>query len=235
MQTVAAPRRQLERGAYARGEQTRSRIVASALRIFGERGYDQTSTRTIAAAAGVTPPALQYYFGGKEGLHRACAQFIIDRALQALAPAFAQAERAIASRSRSAARAALRGILDTLTDALMTAGSDSWSRFVTRGKLDGAGPAMPMIRERVGLPLIDRTAQLIGVLQDENASHPLNRLRALILLAPINWIHANREGVLTVLGWRSFSDQRLDLLKGMLPIQARTPTRRRRQRADTPI
>src|SRR5580704_5764986 len=84
-------RRHPEDGGYARGEETRARIVATALRVFGEEGFNKASTRQIAADAGVNPPALQYYFGGKEGLHRACAQHIIDRVMSIVSPALTAA------------------------------------------------------------------------------------------------------------------------------------------------
>src|SRR5579872_3918533 len=125
MQVVPVPRRQLERGGYARGEETRARIIAVALQIFGQQGYDHSSTRQIATQAGVNPPALQYYFGGKEGLHRACAQFIIDRAQAVMSPAFGRAARALEARNRAEAVAALCELLDALTDALTAAGSES--------------------------------------------------------------------------------------------------------------
>src|SRR5208282_5007115 len=115
MNNVPIPGGQRERRGYARGEETRARIVATALRIFGEYGYDQASTRQIAAKAGVNPPALQYYFGGKEGLHRACAQYIIDRALPRLQPVMSGAR---AAGKAEAAFDALAKLLDALTDSL---------------------------------------------------------------------------------------------------------------------
>jgi AcrR family transcriptional regulator len=224
MQVVPVPRRQLERGGYARGEETRARIIATALRIFGQQGYDHSSTRLIAAQAGVNPPALQYYFGGKEGLHRACAQFIIDRAQAVMSPAFSRASRALLARDRREAVTALCDLLDALTDALTAAGSESWSRFIARGKADGAGPAMPMIRERIGLPLITMVASLVG-LATACADDELNRLRALLLLGPVNWIHANREGTLMLLQWREFDAGRLALLKQTVRAHVRAALR----------
>src|ERR1700722_805203 len=114
MNTVLTPGRQLERRGYARGEGTRPRIVATALRIFGEHGYDQASTRQIAAEADVNPPALQYYFGGKEGLHRACAQFIIDRMLGIISPALTQARELKPAARREQAIDALCAVLDSM-------------------------------------------------------------------------------------------------------------------------
>src|SRR5271155_2203804 len=103
-------------GGAPRGVETRARIVAAALQVFGEEGYARASTRHIADAAGVNPPALQYYFDSKEGLHRACAHFIIDRMAQTLRPAMAVAAEAAASGDRPRMLGALCDLLDVLVD-----------------------------------------------------------------------------------------------------------------------
>jgi AcrR family transcriptional regulator len=53
-------------GGYARGEETRERIVDAALTMFGERGFEGASTRDIATVGGVKASALPYYFDNKE-------------------------------------------------------------------------------------------------------------------------------------------------------------------------
>ena len=88
MSETSSVRRRPDRGGYARGEETRARIIEAAVRVFGNEGYERASTRQIAAEAGVNPPALQYYFDSKEGLHRACAEFIVARMREALGPVF---------------------------------------------------------------------------------------------------------------------------------------------------
>jgi len=55
-------------GTDPRGEDTRRRILETAIEVFAREGYEGTSTRELAAAAGVNLPAIQYYFGSKEGL-----------------------------------------------------------------------------------------------------------------------------------------------------------------------
>jgi len=49
---------------------TRTEIVATARRLFAESGYDKTSVRDIAAAAGVDPALIRHYFGSKAELFR---------------------------------------------------------------------------------------------------------------------------------------------------------------------
>ena len=51
-----------------RAEQTRAAIVAAALHLFRERGYEAATMRAIADRAGVSTGNAYYYFGSKEEL-----------------------------------------------------------------------------------------------------------------------------------------------------------------------
>ena len=57
--------------------ETRQSLILTALQLFGEKGFEATTTREIAAAAGANIGSISYHFGGKEGLHAACAEFIV--------------------------------------------------------------------------------------------------------------------------------------------------------------
>lgn len=59
------------RHARSDGEQSRERLLHSALALFAEHGYAKTSTRQLAEAAGTNLAAISYYFGDKAGLYRA--------------------------------------------------------------------------------------------------------------------------------------------------------------------
>ena len=50
---------------------TRNRILQAARELFAERGFDGTSIRMVASRAGVSDPAVHYYFPGKYDLFRA--------------------------------------------------------------------------------------------------------------------------------------------------------------------
>lgn len=51
-----------------KGEETRDRIHAAALSLFRKKGFDATTMRDVAAAAGVALGAAYYYFPSKEAL-----------------------------------------------------------------------------------------------------------------------------------------------------------------------
>ncbi|MGX9891472.1 TetR/AcrR family transcriptional regulator [Streptomyces sp. NPDC002276] len=53
---------------------TRDRILAAAREEFSERGYEKTSVRGIAKAAGVDPALVHHYFGTKEQVFEAAIE-----------------------------------------------------------------------------------------------------------------------------------------------------------------
>ncbi|WP_431235611.1 TetR family transcriptional regulator [Mycolicibacterium psychrotolerans] len=59
------------------GEATRSRILAEARSQFGERGFERTTIRSIASAAGVDPALVMHYFGTKAELFAAASRLAI--------------------------------------------------------------------------------------------------------------------------------------------------------------
>lgn len=65
MSTTSAPQ------SRPRGEQTRRLIVDTALELFREQGYERTTMRAIAAAAGVSVGNAYYYFESKDHLVQA--------------------------------------------------------------------------------------------------------------------------------------------------------------------
>ena len=52
----------------SKSEETRARIMDAAMELFRERGFDQTTMRDIAAAAGVATGAAYYYFDSKDAI-----------------------------------------------------------------------------------------------------------------------------------------------------------------------
>ena len=84
-------------GGYVRGDETRLRIIEAAIESFGEHGFEGASTRDIAARAGVNAPALQYYFENKEGVYRACAEYIADASWETFEPVVTHAAEVLSN------------------------------------------------------------------------------------------------------------------------------------------
>ncbi|RMI31377.1 TetR/AcrR family transcriptional regulator [Nocardia stercoris] len=59
---------------------TRAILLDTARKLFADNGYDRTSVRDIATAAGVDPALIRHYFGNKDGLFRATMGWPFDPA-----------------------------------------------------------------------------------------------------------------------------------------------------------
>lgn len=93
-----------------RAEQTRAAIVGAALRLFRETGYEATTMRAIASAAGVSTGSAYYYFGSKEEL-------LQEFYARSNAEHAAAARAVLAAETQFAPR--VRGTLRALIDVLM--------------------------------------------------------------------------------------------------------------------
>lgn len=69
-----------------RREQTKLKVLASACRIFGENGYDNTSLDAIARDSGLTITPVYHYFGNKLQLFAEVNNVMEQRLLDLMAP-----------------------------------------------------------------------------------------------------------------------------------------------------
>jgi AcrR family transcriptional regulator len=78
-----------KQGRRAGSPQTREAILAAARTLFASHGYDGTTLRAVAAAAGVDVALSSYYFGSKADLFAAALELPVSPA-QALGAVLAQ-------------------------------------------------------------------------------------------------------------------------------------------------
>lgn len=56
---------------------TRARIRDAAIDVFGQQGFT-AGVRTVATRAGVSPGLVNHHFGSKDGLRRACDEYVLS-------------------------------------------------------------------------------------------------------------------------------------------------------------
>jgi AcrR family transcriptional regulator len=75
-----------ERSAQAeRSEATRTALIATALRLFAERGYGDVGTEEIVRETGVTRGALYHHFAGKQELFEAVYEQVEKQLVESIA------------------------------------------------------------------------------------------------------------------------------------------------------
>ena len=109
----------------AKAEETRAKILDTALRLIRERGFDRTTMRDVAAEAGVATGAAYYYFRSKEELVMAFYLRTAEEARDAFAAALASTKD-LRKRIRALIEIKLRQFEDhrSLLTALLKAGVD---------------------------------------------------------------------------------------------------------------
>lgn len=212
-------------GGYARGDETRLRIMEAAIDLFGEYGFDGASTRDIAARAGVNAPALQYYFENKEGVLLACAEYIADETWAAFEPAVTHANAVLRDGSDVPVLidAVLR-IQDTVADRMFAkAGCDHGHRLFFAREQAGHEPgiASEILTRRVRKPLHEVGSQLISRITGLAADDPVTRIRMLSLNGQLVMFHVARRTTLELLQWKEFDAANGDLLKSTIRSQTR--------------
>jgi AcrR family transcriptional regulator len=196
----------------ARGEDTRRRLIETAITAFGELGYEGTSTRLLAERAGANLPAIQYHFGGKEGLYRAAVDHIAHYIEEQMSPVSERMRVALADNKRLP-RSAVSGLLKELLDAfvLLVFGGEGGGRrdhmhsqqlFIARAeveKLDALESLYETMRRCVGEPC----SVLIGRLIGRSSKDEQTRLRTVAIIGQATVFCC--KPARRTLGWDEFS------------------------------
>lgn len=210
---------------YARGEETRRRIIDAAIRLFGERGYEGASTRDIAHAAGVNAPALQYYFDNKEGLYRACAEHIADSSWQHFRPTLEAAQAVLddADAERETLIAAYHAIQDAIADHILENYDAQHRRLFIAHEQAGHGPSVlfDIMDRNVKTRMREVTCALISRLSGVPEDDPLTVMRVLTLHGQAAIFSLAHKSTLSSLGWDRLNEERLAFLKKTVREQTR--------------
>jgi TetR/AcrR family transcriptional regulator, regulator of cefoperazone and chloramphenicol sensitivity len=213
----ARRRRHLAGSGYARGEHTRQRLLEAAVELFAELGYERASTRTIARRAGVSLPALQYYFGGKEGLHVACAQYLTEDVRARLDPASERVRLVLGRQdlTRAELLELLRAVFEPFLEAVAAERPESWALFFARAEGEHT-PAYEALFQQIASPLLTLVREIIGRILGQSASSPEVIIRAVSTIGQLSMVRRARPILLRVLGWPDFQGERLQTLKEVL-------------------
>ncbi len=206
-------------GTQLRGEDTRRRILDAAIAAFAADGYEGASTRRLAEQAGVNLPAIQYYFGSKEGLFRAAIEHIVQQIEDHMAPVGARVSAALARGNPPSGEllALLLEVLDAFL-ALLMGGEHLESRRLLFARAETEHTAALDLLHEAGKRVVLRPcAGLIGALLGRPADDDEVVLRAMMVLGQIV-IFCNK-GARRALGWTDCSEHRLAVVQALLREQ----------------
>jgi len=205
-------------GPRQRGEDTRLRILRTALQVFATEGYEGASTRTLAHHAKVNLPALQYYFGNKEGLYRAVIDHISETVEGRIAPVTAQIQAVLGGGEVSRRRLVdlLCHLLDAFVALVTDQTSPDWESralFFARAEIEPQ-PALDTLHQRVTRQIVEPCAVLIGHLTDQPPDAEPTLLRTVALIGQVS-VFCNRKAH-QALGWEHLDDARVHAIQALV-------------------
>jgi AcrR family transcriptional regulator len=237
--TARAPHPPRHRAAagYARGEETRRRIVEVALRLFGERGYEGASTRDIAAAAGVNAPALQYYFDSKEGVYRACAEYIAEGWVAQFEPVVARAQATMddAGASPDQVFEAFGELVGGLADYQLLPDDAEHRRLFVLHEQVGQGPGVlfEMLDRGLRPKMGELAGQLVARYCGKDPADAVLRMRIMMLFGQVLVFSLGRRSLISKLGWEQMGPVEVAQIKQAALEHCRVLMDRWRQDART--
>ncbi len=199
----------------ARSESTRSALVRAALDLFGDKGYEATSTREIAAAAGANIAAIAYHFGGKDGLRLACADFVVASLSEVFAGALG-GDGQFETLSPEAARALLARAVGAMIDGIVARdAARPVARFVLREMFEPSAAFERMFAGVMG-PMHVKASSVWARATGAPAEDEGTRLAVFAMIAQILYFRLARPAVLRRMDWRDIGPSEAAAIKRVL-------------------
>ena len=195
---------------------TREQLIGSAIRLFGTYGFDRTTVRQIAEEAGVNIAAINYHFGGKDGLRDAAVDAVAMR-MRAHGPASflsSLSEQSIAKMTADEARSVLRDIMSSALRANAVEQHLGELRAFIHRELFQPGRLAKRFYELVCAAQLDVMCLLVSRITGANPKDERTRMRALTLLGQSVFLRMARPLVLEAMDWDDYGDRELDIIRG---------------------
>jgi AcrR family transcriptional regulator len=215
-QTVAVPEGARPADPSAAGEKTRATLVRVALDLFGRKGYDATSTRDIAGAAGVNIAGIAYHFGGKAGLHRACGELVAGFLAERVTALSVGEPAAEAALTPEAAAAMFEEVVAGLARFMLAEPeAEAIARFMVREQMDPS-PTFDVLYERLIAPRHERLCRLWAAATGGEATGEAAVITVSALFGQVMFFRVGRATALRRLGWETIDPTNVEAIVAVL-------------------
>ena len=158
------------------GNTTRLHILETAGRLFAAQGFAQSTSKEICTRAGTNMAAINYHFGGRDGLYEAVL-------IEAHRQLVSLDELMALSMESTDARLKLRAFLTHMVEMSAQPKAPWGFRVVLREALSPS-PAMPAMIQRAVLPKAKLLRGIIGEIMGLPGDHPSVQRSLLLTVLP---------------------------------------------------
>jgi AcrR family transcriptional regulator len=155
----------------------RKRLLEAAGQIFADKGFDRATGKEICERAGMNTAAVNYYYGGMEGLYSAVLWEAHNRFVT-----FEAASAAIAGKKD--ARARLEAILDLAIRTITGPEFSDWPLRVLGREVAAPSSALIELRSQQIIPKSQLLRGIVGELTGLPEDHPAVARGCISVIAP---------------------------------------------------
>lgn len=157
--------------------ETRDLLLEAAGRVFAEKGFDRATGKEICARAGTNTAAVNYYFGGIEGLYaevlrRAHRHIVTVDRLEALVA------------SKPEPRGQLEAIIGMIVGVITGPDSSSWMFRVIGREVVAPSPVFGEMRDKEIFPKMRVLKSVVAELTGLPETHPAIERAIISIIAP---------------------------------------------------
>ena len=159
------------------GGGTRQHLLDVAGQVFAEKGFDRATGKEICQRAGANIAAVNYHFGGRDGLYAAVLAEAQSRLLTFSA-------LSVAMSGEHSAEKKLKTLVELVAGILTGAGSTSWVFRVIGRELIAPSIVVTEFRQKEFLPRARLVKGIVSELLDVPANHPAVARVCINIMAP---------------------------------------------------
>lgn len=195
------------------------RLLATAIDLFGRKGFEGVSTRAIAAVAGTAMSSITYHYGGKDGLYLAAARHIAERIGGAMAASLAGTGDAEELSAEQALRA-IHAMTDGFLRLMLSPESAAWARFIVREQMEPTA-AFEILYRDIMSKASGRLVGLIARIGGGRWGEEEARLKAIAIIGQVLVFRVARATVERLTGWEEIDAGRAAEIAGVVRAHCR--------------
>ncbi len=196
-------------------EEAKKRLLDAAKLLFSQHGLDRVSTRMLADAAKVNLFAIQYHFGGKDGLYLAAIRHAIRQVGGEALALVAEIEEAMrkGELSKETCRTSFCGLLDIMIrNTLGSEEAHRIGRLLLRQLLEG-GEGFDLMYSDLIEPFTQCCFKLAGRILGLDAEDPRTKLCVHAIAGQVFSFDVCRSAVVRSLNWKEYAHSELELIR----------------------
>lgn len=202
----------------AESADTRNRLLDAGVRLFAENGFKGVSVRELCTEANANVAAIQYHFGGKEGLYQAIFETTLDDDEAGFQAYMDNINTVIdgAGKNRAQLGMALSMYIKSFFARFPFNERKRWFSVLVLRELSFPGQGFELVYKRRMQPSQYVLARIVAALEGIEANSEQARLQAHVLNGTIMSVAISRNVLVRIMDWDNLTPQRLTQLSDVI-------------------